>query len=84
MTWNHRVVRRRYKMKSLGGRSESFYSIAEVFYNGRGKPKMFTVEPIAPGGTSLKDLRHELAMMLMATYKPVFRKSEIGRRKNAL
>ena len=75
--WNHRVMKRRIR---IGGKSMYHYDIREVFYEGK-RPDMFTQEAMAPGGSSLEDLREELVMMLKATYQPVFKASDIKRRR---
>lgn len=73
--WNHRVKRNRVRRKFKNGHmvDETFYTIREVYYNGRGKPDGYTKDNIAPQGSTVAELRHELTMMLNATYKPVFR-----------
>lgn len=70
MSWNHRVM-----VKTVG--KEKWFDMREVYYNGRGKPTMFTENAVSPGGSTIEELREELIMMLRATYNPVFEESEI-------
>lgn len=72
MTWNHRVLKQRRKLKGMR-KSESLFTIREVFYDSRCRPDGYTQEPIAPMGSTLAELREELIMMLNATRHPVLR-----------
>lgn len=71
MTWNHRVMRR--VLRSPAGHREVVYDIREVYYNGKGRSDGYTKDAIAPQGSTLEELRHELTMMLHATYDPIFK-----------
>lgn len=68
MTWNHRVVKRTYPAPS----HETFFQIHEAYYyHGEGKTPSVTVEPTAPVGETLEELRETLQRMLRALDKPV-------------
>ena len=69
--WNHRVVRRVYKVE--GFPDEVSYSIHEAFYGLKGgvdKPSI-TDNPVDPYGETLEELREELQLMLRALDAPV-------------
>lgn len=74
MTWNHRVIRRRFRRKSG---SETGYEIREVYYDGKGKPYLYGSSEKAPYGETLDSLRWVLTQMLAATFKPLFRPKDI-------
>ena len=77
MTWNHRVVKHRSKRPSSG--TSVYYTIREVYYKDKGKnPYAFSQEPRAPIADTLNDLRWTLSQMLIATYKPLFKLSEVN------
>ena len=62
MVWNHRVVKREWKRAD--GSIEVVYQIHEVFYDKVGaKADSITLEPIAPLGETLHELREELERM---------------------
>lgn len=65
--WNYRVIRRTYKVL---GETEDRYAVHEVYYEGE-KPRMCSVEPDAPHGMTLDELRQDLQWQLEALDKPV-------------
>jgi len=65
MGWNHRVMRKKFP----DGRY--WFSIREVYYDEDGKVDGWTVDDIAPGGETVKELRAELKRMLACLNKPV-------------
>lgn len=78
MTWNHRVMKR--VCKSAGGHQETLYGIYEVYYKDD-KPWLYSSDPVSPIGNTIEELRESLAHMLRATYNPVFKSSEVKKRK---
>lgn len=65
MTWNYRV----YKCKE---KEEEYYAIHEAYYAPyKEEPHSYTVDPVAPMGNTLEELRSDLQMMLAALDKPV-------------
>ena len=67
--WNHRVVRRTYD-QGKSQEVQGFY-IHEAYYGIDGDNPAITVEPIAPCGESVEELRKDLHQMLRALDKPV-------------
>lgn len=67
MKWNHRVV----LTKDAFG--EKWYSIHEVYYDGKGKIMGRTVDPVAVVGNTKKELRLTLKRMLRALDEPVIK-----------
>jgi len=70
MTWNHRVVRKRYEAEVLLG-------IHEVFYDDEGVPDMVTVDPVSVCGETLKELEETLDWMLKALGQPILEYDDI-------
>ena len=66
MSWNHRVMKHE---KADGG--DDWYQIHEVYYNSKREPDGWTKNGIAPGGSTLEELRDELIRMLEATEKEI-------------
>jgi len=56
MSWNYRIME--------DGKDNKWYSIREVFYNGKGQERAFTEIPIAPIGETPEELIDVLKMML--------------------
>lgn len=73
MSWNFRVYRT--KVRRPKGRSEAVFSIKETYYGGPGAGG-HTTHDIAPTGYTLDELRHELTLMLAATYQPVIKEEK--------
>ena len=65
MTWNHRV----FKTKLPTG--EDWFDIRETYYGTGPKGISWTVEPCAPGGETIDELREELNRMLRALEYPI-------------
>lgn len=78
MTWNHRVVIKKYK----GSVEEQLFEIHECYYDKPADkvPTSCTVNAIDAHGGTLEELREQLAMMLMATYRPVLKYEKIGKK----
>jgi len=66
MTWNYRVVKKRYEDTEL-----VFFGIHEVYYDEEGKPNLVTQEPIDVSGESVEDLLDIYETMKEAFRKPV-------------
>lgn len=65
MTWNHRVIHRKFKD---GGEE---YAIHEVFYDDKGKMQAVTEESVGPGGESLAELVESMGELALALIQPV-------------
>lgn len=59
MHWSHRIVK---KTTSRG----VFYGIHEVFFDKDGKPEGCTVDPVAPFGDTIGELRRDYERQAMA------------------
>lgn len=83
MKYEYRMVRRVQKRSGTGEARlhDTFYEIREVYYNDEGVPYNVNAEAIAPAGNTMDELRRDLAMMLRATYEPVFKVTETGKRR---
>jgi len=69
MVWNHRIVKRVYHHASG---DETTYQIHEVYYDEIGsEPTNITLDPIAPLGETVEELKEELNRMLRALEHPV-------------
>ena len=77
MSWNYRVVRKKYPSQKLdsGVRIKGYvtYGIFEVYYNSRDKPYLVTVDPVDPFGENLQELKACYEMMAEAFTKPVLK-----------
>lgn len=71
MHWNHRVFE---KTDYFG---EKYFEIHEVYYNDDGTINGFTVNPIAPMGISVDDLKWALAHMIKCLDNPILRENDI-------
>ena len=71
MTWNHRVVRKRYEMTT------PLLGIHEVFYDNEGVPDAVTVDPVGVQGETLGELGEALGWMLKALGQPVLEYDDI-------
>lgn len=69
MTWNHRVVRKKYPKAAKGERV--FYGIHEVYYDDKGRVNGVTDEPIRLTNYTVGRLREELEMILKVLHAPV-------------
>lgn len=65
MTWNHRVIKRKYDT------GEVFFAIHEVFYDDAGKPTQCTVMPSAILEDSIDDLAITIDRIRECLSKPV-------------
>jgi len=65
MTWNHRVIRRKYE------NGEEYFAIHEVYYNKDGKPNMVTTLPITIVEESVDDLAITIDLIRKCLDKPV-------------
>jgi hypothetical protein len=59
-TWNYRVVK-----------NEGVFAIHEAYYDDAGEVMTITVEPMAPRGDSLAELRADLEKFCQALAEPV-------------
>lgn len=66
--WNHRVVKRVYKM---GDYEETSYGVHEAYYDDNNKVNMITEEPVGPHGETMKELRQCLEWMTKALEHPI-------------
>jgi hypothetical protein len=71
MSWNYRVIK--FKNEDLG----EHFEIKEVFYDKNGKPKGFAEASVF--GETYDDLFKVMAMIRMATAKPVLVESDFLR-----
>ena len=71
MTWNYRVLVREYPQTQ-----EDVFAIHEVYYDENDAPGSCTVNPVAPIGDSLEELKGVLQMYATALEKPVLRYEE--------
>lgn len=77
MTWNYRVIRRRFP-------KENQYTIHEVFYNdATGKPDGMTEDEVSPSGESLDEFRKSMEMYQRAIELPVLDYETLEEVKNA-
>jgi hypothetical protein len=77
MSWNYRVIK---DSKGEGEDYQEWYQIFEVYYTKGGKIKMWSVDPIAPCGSTLNELLDDLNMMLKdAWHKPVLERTKSGK-----
>lgn len=65
MPWNYRVVKRQ------AFNDEWIFGVYPVYYNKDGDICLISVEPEAPGGETLEELRSHINRMLSAIGKPV-------------
>lgn len=71
MVWNHRVVRDK----------NGWLSVREVFYPAVGaEPDGITMEPAAPGGEDVDELKGELRRMFRACLHPIIEEEEFNAR----
>lgn len=73
-SWDYRVVVRK---SGKGGYRESFYELREVSYEDNGLPIEATRQASVPVQNTIAELRETLVKMLYATYKPLFKISEL-------
>jgi len=64
MGWNHRILAHKQN-------GEVYLSLHEVFYNKKGKPDGYTLNPITVVGESLKSIKWTLKMMKKCSNKPI-------------
>jgi hypothetical protein len=64
MGWNHRVLAFTYE-------DEVRLQIHEVYYNKKGKPDAYTVNPVSVNGESLKNIKWTLKQMKECLNKPI-------------
>ncbi len=78
MTWNYRVIKRKY----IGtGYEETLHGIYEVFYNPDESIFAYTENPIEPEAESLEDLTEILIWMLKALAAPVLEYGKITKKE---
>ena len=65
MTWNHRVIKRKYET------GEEYFAIHEVYYDDDGKPTQVTALPVSIFEDNMDDLANTLARLLESLSKPV-------------
>ena len=70
MSWNYRVLRK----EDICG--DAYYEIHEVYYDEVGEPNGYTMDPIAPVGDNIEDLRETLYKMLRDLDKPVLTEAD--------
>lgn len=64
MSWNYRVVRKKFD-------KEEGYYIYEVYYDNRNKITMYSVEPMYIYGASFEELKADLELYKEALNKPI-------------
>lgn len=64
MTWNYRIIKTTFD-------TEDRYAIHEVYYDTDGNPALHTVEPAAPQGDTLDELRADFDNYRKAFDAPV-------------
>jgi len=72
MTWNYRIVKKRYNSKE-----PPYYEIHEVHYNENGEICAITEDAIAPYGETIDEMEQALQYMMDACKKPILVESEI-------
>lgn len=75
MTWDHRAACRTFRYPD--GKKEKQWGIREVYYRKNGRPFLYTKDFMEPHGETLEELREELVLMLRATYRQVFKESDV-------
>lgn len=70
MSWNHRVIRRRFENPVSKGIEECF-TVHEVHYDDNNQPELWTAEPVEPYGESLEELMKDIERFKLAFNKPV-------------
>jgi hypothetical protein len=68
MSWNYRIVKSTFRTEA--GVTET-YRIHEVYYRTDGSIESWSVEPIAPYGEDVAELKTDIIYMLAAFDKPV-------------
>ena len=68
MSWNYRVIKRKYEM-SYGNVYE--WAIYEVYYDADGNPDGVTVDPVFPRGDTREELGEAFMLYMKAFEKPV-------------
>ena len=71
MTWNYRIIRFPQPTPMSVEECPYYYEIHEVYYYKTGKPKMWSVDPIACHGCSVKELKADYKMMAEAFKQPI-------------
>lgn len=74
MTWNYRVL-----VRECPETEEEVYAVHEVYYDDSGIPGSCTVNPVAPIGESLDELKTVLQMYSTALEKPLMRYEDFQR-----
>lgn len=72
--WHFRIRRRRfpYSLESnKPGDTYEEYDLVEAFFDDTGKAHGWTIESMAPHGTTVEELRDYMAMMLQAFDRPI-------------
>jgi len=77
--WNHRVIQ--HVCPRLTSPPEIYYQIHEVHYR-KGKPIMWTQDPIPVGGDDIKSIRWVLKMMNKCLKKPILK--IVGKKRQKL
>ena len=72
--WNYRVMRKSFP--TLNNEMEEWYRIHQVHYNRNDKIEGHTVKGVAPGGSSLEEIKKDIDLMLKAFDKPVLEYDE--------
>ena len=65
MTWNHRVIKRKYDT------GETYYAVHEVYYDDSGKPSSVTVLPVGIFEDTIDDLAITIDRLRECLSKPV-------------
>lgn len=73
MGWNYRVLKKQGTYQFPNGFTQTWttYSIHEVYYNDDGSVKMWSVDPIHPGGETPQDLIGDVELMYGAFEKSI-------------
>lgn len=76
MSWNYRVVKRKYpSIKNIP--EKVLFEIHEIYYNEKSKPNGITVDPQFGPFDNLKELELDLKMMLRAVRRVKKKKDRI-------
>jgi len=76
MSWNYRVLRRKYKSNT--GEDLEVYNIHEVYYDDNDNPTSSTVEPMYPQGETRDELIADIDHMRRAYLMPVLDYESFG------
>lgn len=76
MSWNYRIVKRKYD------NGEKTFAIHEVYYDKKGKIKMWSADPIYVYGGSFKELEKDLDAYIKAFDRPILSYRKLQKKFN--